>query len=907
MNREQNRSSPRAFEPPQCGEAVGLRVMREWVRERGEKGESETQLDERFFPTEEGSADKHDAMNASEEDIVPRCGLISLCRRSISSPRRSLSSAMTLPKTASIGRAEEMEMAATMVGEEEEEEEGGHLVVIDGTMRSAPLCSTTRDRIGSVDPAGVREVCSPSPGVSSIPAAPSSDSEDENGIPEQHRFSTSAAGSPSSKSEAGSRIKLHMERYMAFVQRYFGLDESTALREARYVRTTCVSSVRLQTLTSKASRKKCFNRSQTVRVISSVPLPRHSAISVEGDYLFSRLIGRAEFLSVAARYIESGGKQAVVPPSVRLSDVVGFAERFKGSPTSILSPNARCIALHYGFPAEKLNNVSEDEQCVRERRKHPFASLIAIVTSGRIEKGTEIVVSMPSYFRCLDELGWYKHRYGRWSPVLPIPVDGVKHFKQWPAQLNYYHGVGHRHCSIVPQASYPFTLVELKETPEIGPNQLGLYASAYIPHGTCFIYGGSVATVSQVQHWLRGGPSTARSSVSSSEEKKESGEGGEEEDASPLREDLSDDTYALGLDNNCMCYGQGLSRYINHRYNLSPFGNVELCSIAIPMLSFRYYRSAAGMNDERTRRKKSSKNADQASRVQRSARGIQSSTRYLSSEKGGAVVTVPFFITTTDIQPHSQLLSWTYGEEYDAKLERTAVADGEIVPYADAEVLNVRCVLPPGDSATYRCVQRYWGDYRYALRVGDIVWCRRTKAGAQSCPEEDLHIVLEMQRESPEYALLAPLIRRHPTVKEWEQLLDEEDIPLPSAPIGGVKRTLAARKGAARSRKRGRDASAKYSGIGFYVAPQGSKRYPVQTTASLSDGMAVVAPTSYIGLLLADVDYYDVSSRFDANSRRTIVVPIDPLRQRTELVRTRSCVTPQLLHPSLWIMLRNAK
>lgn len=54
------------------------------------------------------------------------------------------------------------------------------------------------------------------------------------------------------------------------------------------------------------------------------------------------------------------------------------------------------------------------------------------------------------------------------------------------------------------------------------------------------------------------------------------------------------------------------------------------------------------------------------------------------------MLTIPFFLTTTDIYAGHSFLAWTYGEDYDAKLERIAVADNQIVPYCDSVLLNSR-------------------------------------------------------------------------------------------------------------------------------------------------------------------------------------------------------------------------
>ena len=726
---------------------------------------------------------------------------------------------------------------------------------------------------------------------------------------------------------------------------------------------------------------------------------RHSVLAVEGDAVFCQLIDRAEMLyaveqqrldSAVAAYAarhesqsgdqaaaaaveekEEEGKQRKSAPALDKDHQRGGDRRdkheqhveavmypqFRKLPRvsePYLRPNARCIALHYGLPDRKSGKTEENSNSNSSSSgasPFPRATLIAVVSTTRLEENAEIYISLDSYYRCLDEVSWYRRCYrqlnarygcstflGASSSSSPTTTptatattgveeisntgggngggdgdgdiySGVKRFTAWPAKLAFYHGVGRRHASSAAEAAFPFTLVELGAAPELGEGQKGVVASSWLPYGTCLLYcGPSVATrkVEKLVTTARLGsghahshdspkPTEARRSLKGLESAmthwsskglhdatqpgdavKPQQYGGEEE------EDLSfvvDDTYALGLGRHGVCFGQGLTRYINHRYNTSRFGNVELCSVMLSVPS-EFGAGAAGEDGQRSfvtsafpppppqqqqqqqqqqkdarkaattlaaanlpsdpslteeenhqiraiAKKQYGRNsggggaaADGHNRGKRRAQHRHRAPRFFLEEKS-FFVTVPFFLVTTDIPPGAPLLAWTYGEDYDAKLERQAVADGHVVPYADAVVLNRRlappspCPLPSRTAAPLmrRRFQRYTGDYRFAVGVGDVVWRRRpllppayyhssansadAVAAAVACtcggasqasrlctcverlippPEEDLFVVVQTQRGSVERVLLQPLVRVDLTDAALDVLLSEQHL-----------------------------------------------------------------------------------------------------------------------------------
>eukprot|EP00796_Vickermania_ingenoplastis_P009125 gene9125-6413_t len=664
---------------------------------------------------------------------------------------------------------------------------------------------------------------------------------------EEQPFAVHSSSSPYGDwdaDHAGERVMLglrqrHLKRYEAFVQAYFGLSQDDARRESRHIRTTCLTSVQL----SKTSKQKRKWR----RILAGADLMRHTVLAVEGDYAFGHIVARAAAESMAKLQLQK--------------DI-----------TDQSTDSETCIALHYGFATVVgVDPAPATPKATEERRRCPGATLIAMVATGYVEKGEEIRLGLASYLRCLDEPAWYEQccASGAAQPAprgTPTPHPdagnllyganpprGVKVFCRWPAGLRYYHGVGQRHASDTPQATFPFTLLSLQETPEIGPGELGVCAAAPVAYSTCFIYGGSVATLKQVKRWNEDPGLEAREGRSRTPSAGEHG----------ITEDLSDDTYALGLDEEAMCYGQSLTRYINHRYNLSRFGNVELCSVT---LSLRCSAAGTPLTGKKSR----------------------------TPAERGTTATIPFFIATTDIEAGSPLLAWSYGEEYDAKLERQAVADGLLVSHMDAAVLNQRLGTA---SPSRRFRQRYPGDYRYAIRVGDVVWRRSCAPGSPGAPPpwEELYVVAGVPARGTEFLLLRPLLRRYLPAARWSALLEREQVVASTAqlPYAG--------------HKRGRHRSPSLvDGFALFAVDQSR----LDESAPAVEPKLVVVPSRSVALLLCDVDYVYVSE--DEHLRGLeggskcffILLDLHLLERNTAAVRASPPLllppVQPLIHSSMW-------
>ncbi|CBZ23330.1 conserved hypothetical protein [Leishmania mexicana MHOM/GT/2001/U1103] len=763
---------------------------------------------------------------------------------------------------------------------------------------------------------------------------------------------------------------------------------------------------------------------------------RHSVLAVEGDAVFSELMDRAELLyAVEQHRLDAAWKTYAHDTGAAGEDAAAAAATaVPGTPAQpplypqfrklprvtepYLRPNARCIALHYGLPDRAASDSSDgsagkmatDTAAVKPREgegeegkphthrtsstsapanPYPRASLMAVVCTTRLEEGEEIYVSLESYYRCLDEVSWYRRCYSELNKRCGCPdgvvtpcaaaeggsgmneptagqedltgnvYTGVKPFPEWPADLAYYHGVGRRHASYVAEAAFPFTLVSLAPAPELGDNQKGVVASAWLPYGTCLLYCGPAVATRKVERLvseraLRGDNTVDRTTTTVKHEA-QAHSAAEEDDLSFA----TDDTYALGLGPHGVCFGQGLTRYINHRYNTSRFGNVELCSVILSVPSEfasahgtaaapadgpeelknpgeRVTAKSAGVDasssltaEERVQvaRAATAKRPYHRRRVQRAKKGppppVVAASGAVAApaaavddrlaamyakpkrrpprrrapclflEERSFFVTVPFFLVTTDIPPGTSLLAWTYGEDYDAKLERQAVAEGHVVPYADAVLLNRRLAASPATGCRF---QRYNGDYRFAVGVGDVVWRRRpVRLGMPSSsvdcagghaivdvyvppPEEDLFVVVQTLRSSVERVLLRPLERVPLTSRQLGTLLREQhldDYVSPHAPsnarLGPQKgRRRVGRPPSAHSKRQRAAvltydwaahwavfrltdisalAPAPFAGTSSCLTPHALSRYEEALRT------CVVATTDSVGLLLMDIDY----------------------------------------------------
>ncbi|KEG13786.1 hypothetical protein DQ04_00791160 [Trypanosoma grayi] len=546
-------------------------------------------------------------------------------------------------------------------------------------------------------------------------------------------------------------VAYHQQRYDRFVQAYFGYGAEQRAKCVRQASQLCMIGLGLQ--------KKCQGRN-TDAVHAMRLFLRHSVLAVEGDAVFVKLVQRARPL---------WGEEE---------------DHHFDDPRQW--PNARCIALHYGLPSAPTGVEKQQQQ-------FPQTTLMAVVATTPIEEGEAVRLCLRSYHRCLDEAAWYEQLVGAHGvnegEVAGTVTRGRKRFDMWPEGLAFYHGVGSRHAGMEPVVGFPFTLLDLAEATMIGEGEKGLFAAHPVPYATCFLYSGPVVATKVVEARREciavGGTSlvaditcttSGTNTTTTNTTSASAPSAGSVSTDEILTSDISidDATYALGLGRHGLCFGQGLMRYANHRYNLSNFGNVELCSVMLSVTSefsslaaeLERRRNGATRARKRTKRRGAPRRRPDKSCPLDARTGDNDAVVFVKKrryrplvgrriflEEHSHFVTIPFFIATTDIEVGQQLLAWTYGEEYDARLERQVVCDGHLVPYANAAVLDAR--RPTGRW------QRYKGDYRHGMGAGDIVWCPQPGLGVHQDPTEELFVIMEMPPRRADYVLLRSIARSH--------------------------------------------------------------------------------------------------------------------------------------------------
>ena len=417
----------------------------------------------------------------------------------------------------------------------------------------------------------------------------------------------------------------------------------------------------------------------TKRCVARIECDRHSILATEDDQCFRCIVN---------------SQQAV-----------------EGGP----SANCRVAVLHCGLPVGATSNGR--------------STLRFILSTTRLEPGTELVLNPSTIRRCDDERLWYERTYV--SEVLDHPEvvkdEGVPLSSMWPSDVDYYYGLGERHKSSPQKARlfYPDTLLQLQVCPELSgagyaggqKPQLEVVARCDIPYGTCFAYGGEVIDAAAQQP----APGSQDESVAPRRKRprKETPENQE-----PLAPDTpfqgayweGKGQYELSLSADCSVIGHSITRYINHRYNFAPFGNMQFLCITL-------VTEKAGGKDgsEKKPRGKSARS------------GRFAGTRFFD-ENDRSTKVVPCLIATRDIYAGEKVLACSYGCDFDAVLERNVRSDRRIEPISGEE-----------GSA------EYIGDYVGAIQVNSVVWSPppRPRTSAR------IHLVVDLE---PPYLLLLPLL-----------------------------------------------------------------------------------------------------------------------------------------------------
>ena len=339
--------------------------------------------------------------------------------------------------------------------------------------------------------------------------------------------------------------------------------------------------------------------------------------------------------------------------------------------------NCRFIALHCGTPAS------------------PHV-LRAVVTTTVVPTGTSLVVLPSSVERCADEFAWYKKQHPELSdaamPLQEAPIEN------WPRGVAYYHGIGEEYRSKASQVRhcFPNTLLRVQPCQALGAPHLEVVAQAPIPYGTCFAYCGPLALVGS------GEKSTKSASSPTGHPPRDSADGMDPDfptlstllysnaPSSAPEDAVASCDYLFEVGRNLCILGQCVTRYINHRFNFDAFGNVEFITMLV---------------------------ADESmTKHQKRMRSEPTGAFLRLAGSDDCVLVIPAFIATRDISQGEMVLAKSYGSEFDAVLERSVTARGNIYSLRDAPLVSLHMQRQTGTG--------FEGIYQAAIERGRVVYVR---------------------------------------------------------------------------------------------------------------------------------------------------------------------------------------
>lgn len=431
-------------------------------------------------------------------------------------------------------------------------------------------------------------------------------------------------------------------------------------------------------------------------VTSQQTFHRFSRLSVEGDGCFELL--------------EATGRPADAPTSPhewiqRAALRRQLNNRHDGAPldNSERLPNATMCCLHYGNGTESF----------------PAMSYRLVLAQDTLLPGDAVRVCPLSVLRCDDEIRFYAQLSS--TNDGPVMVKDVSKYwarspvALWPSELPYYHGIGARHVAQEAVVSFPSTLLELRPCPALGEGQLQVVAAEYLHEGTCFLYGGAVRE-RYVRQAKRPRDPALRATHTTLPQ-------------SPDYSTIipSEEVYSIELSAARTCIGQNITRFINHRYHMSGFGNVMLLDVMI----------AVARDDEDIALHEG---GDSARSAPSSSTAASHGAAMVAKDRNTVFLNIPFFITKTSVHAGTQLTTVSYGADYDAKLERIVMTDRYWVPFCCTARIGMRSRPLPGLSPAYT------GSYLANLEVGSFVW--RPSPGHKTTPWLDIYIIDNLQSSS---------------------------------------------------------------------------------------------------------------------------------------------------------------
>jgi hypothetical protein len=383
---------------------------------------------------------------------------------------------------------------------------------------------------------------------------------------------------------------------------------------------------------------------------------RFAVLSVEGDNVFDVL--------------ESSSRQ-----DATLIDYMHCEDRLT---TEVGRSNATMCCLHYGNGTPSF----------------PFMSYRVVLAQSSIQCGERVRVCPLSILRCDNEIHFYAQLASTSSsPVTPkdvAPFWARHEVAHWPPRLAYYHGIGARHVSSEAVVSFPANLLRLSPCPAIGEGQLEVVAAEYLHEWTCFLYGGAARETFVTQRKRpRDDIKTVASKLPS--------------DPQFATAVADDEVYNIFLSTERTCVGQNITRFINHRYHMGGFGNVVLVNVMIPVA-----RDDEDIERDVTSGKMTGSSSKAPARL----------SHRVIKDRNTVCLNIPFFLTKTCIQPGTQLVTSSYGAEYDAKLERITMTSMHWVPFACTSCMGA----VPSSTLLSDVSPAYAGTYLPNVEEGSIVW-----------------------------------------------------------------------------------------------------------------------------------------------------------------------------------------
>jgi hypothetical protein len=490
------------------------------------------------------------------------------------------------------------------------------------------------------------------------------------------------------------------------------------------------------------------SRVEATRVIVTLgALPAHELLFVHPLSIISASDPEAFY---AHLYPAAADRLNIVPRRSQFRGAGGSSEIDSGTVPTDISTHAR-------VNADCL--VDCGDACPETTRRNTQTALDALLARGEVEFSeysdqgeTDSSDTEKGTSECFDPYFLKLMRGAVRVPTRPrrvghVATSAAARLWPWRRGERYFYGVGENTASVAPSVPlqsnvckegdtayfeglyFPDSLLTMREEPELGSNQVGVVATERIPFGTAFVYGGQlVEYVDASSRVIARAARTADGNM-------------------PMPFADGDRTYEFGISATVSILGGNVARCVNHRYNVAAFGNVQFLTVTLPT-DVHTKPTAGGTLGRRVRGPGPKKRTNDAAPIV------------------SACNTVPVFLCSSDVVKGESVTATSYGEGYDAKLEREVCCGGRaftgheafalrtLAPTAPAQHLSVgSCCLHRFCEAdrtapitrqdqlfeSTRALQMgvrwspvspmYSADYRYGIDRGSVVAMRRWFVG----------------------------------------------------------------------------------------------------------------------------------------------------------------------------------